>query len=159
MARTELVPLIEDHIDDIVQAWVKAVRADERIHSDADLSEGGLRDHVPMMLQELCDALREGATPTISNTHEGRVHAYLRFCQGYRARDLACEISLLRMTLTDHVNEYLLNGPYDLDLRSYIEAMRIINLYFDEELRYAFAIYTEQSSGIATSPDPETRRS
>lgn len=143
MARADIANLIQENIGPLVEVWVKAVRADETIQSDADLSVGGLIDHIPHLLEEICAVLRSGERPTIENTHEARIHAYTRFRQGYRARDLIRETSHLRTMLHDHVSTAALKQNGHADTHALVEALRTINLYIDEELRYAVAIYTE----------------
>ncbi len=145
MTLPEIADLIDRSAHELLRAWIDAVRSDEGITSDEDLSEGGLIDHVPFMLEEISDLLRKGRPVVAADIREGRVHAYTRFRQGYRARDLVRESSHLRLLLLDHLNEGLrrkVNGRPPL--ASYHEATRAINLYLDEELRYAVAIYTEE---------------
>ena len=145
MARPDIANLIERSAGELVRRWIAAVRADEAIQSDEDLNEGGLVDHVPHMIEELCALLRSGHPPRGGNVREARVHAYTRFRQGYRARDLVRESSHLRLILLDHVKDGLsakTNGRTPLG--AYHEAVRSISLYLDEELRYAVAIYTEE---------------
>src|SRR4029079_15664446 len=127
---------------EIVNAWIEAVRADQRIHSDEDLTDQGLRNHVPFIIEEICLLLRAGETPQAANTREGRVHVYTRYRQGYRARDLVCELSLLRIILLDDLAESMLSTQTG-GLKTYVEATRIINRYIYEELRYAISVYTE----------------
>jgi hypothetical protein len=145
MTAPEIASLITDDAPELVRVWVQAVRADERIQSDADLSEGGLVDHVPVMINEIADLLRSGRSPSVENVREARVHAYTRYQQGYRVRDLVRETSHLRLLLLDHVRENLSGGAgAEARLAAYHEAARSINLYLDEELRYAVSIYTEE---------------
>lgn len=149
MTLPEIADLIDRSAEQLLRAWVEAVRSDEGITSDEDLSEGGLIDHVPLMLEEISDLLRDGRPPTAADIREGRVHAYTRFRQGYRARDLVRESSHLRLILLDHVSEGLsrrTNGHTPLG--AYHKAARAINLYLDEELRYAVAIYTEELKSV-----------
>jgi hypothetical protein len=143
MKSIEFADLIERNIENLVDDWAAAVRADESIISADDLSEGGLRDHVPAVLAEICEVLREGKIPDIFNTREARVSAYTRFEQNYRAQDLAAEISLLRMTILDCLNDRLLNSDRNLQLTEYMAATRLIHLYIDEEMRYGFSIFAE----------------
>ena len=142
MTLPHLADLIQTRTSFIVNSWVEAVRNDPRIHSDEDLTDKGLRNHVPFIIEEICHLLREGETPVAANTREGRVHVYTRYRQGYRARDLVCEISVLRIMLLDD----LAQGPLaeqTHSLKLYVEAARTINSYIDEELRYAISVYTE----------------
>ena len=144
MAQPDIANLIERSATDLVRLWVEAVRADEGITSDGDLTEGGLVDHVPAMIEEICGLLRTGAPPAGENTRESRVHAYTRFRQGYRARDLIRESSHLRRILLEHVNDKLRFQRADARRGAYHEAARAINLYIDEEMSYAVSIYTEE---------------
>lgn len=150
MLNNQIADLIEVEIPDLVELWADAVRDDNRIISDTDLSEGGLKEHLDQVLAELCEVLRAGELPTVRNTLEARVSAYIRFRLGYRARDLACELSLLRMTLFNFVSRKLLSLKVDIPLEKYMAACQTINLYIDEEIRYAFSIYTESSTEPST---------
>ncbi len=143
MAQADIARLIETHRDELVQCWVRSVRADQSIQSDTDLSEGGLIDHVPVLLDEVCAMLRAGEQPGLYNMPEARVHAYTRFRQGYRARDLVREIALLRMLLIKHISDALNDDLSSAPVEEYFAVMHSLNLYLDEELRFAVAIFTE----------------
>ena len=143
MLNRQIAELIENDIPNLVGLWADAVRDDTRIISADDLSDGGLKDHLDQVLEELCEVLRAGEMPTVRNTLEARVSAYTRFRLGYRARDLACELSLLRMTLFNFLTRKLLASKTDIPIEKYMTACQTINLYIDEEIRYAFSIYTE----------------
>jgi hypothetical protein len=119
------------------------VRADARIQSDADLSQDGLRNHIPAAIEEICDLLRSDEYPTLTNTREARVHAYVRFRQGYRARELVRELSLFRVTLLDHLAAGLSDESLVVTVESFASAMRLIDLYVDEEMSYAVSVYAE----------------
>jgi hypothetical protein len=136
---------------DLVKRWVEAVRSDQRIKSDEDLSEHGIIDHIPTVLDEICWLLRRGEAPTAKNSREARVHAYTRFRQGYRIRDLVCETSLLRLILLDYLSKQIFDDSLIVSLKAFVEASRAINLYLDEELRYAVSIYTEEEKTGETS--------
>jgi hypothetical protein len=138
---TEFADIIQLHKEDIVSAWADAVRADPRIHAEDALSEYALRNHVPAIIDERCEMLRGGATPGASNTREARVHSYMRYRQGYRGRELACELSQLRMAILDVVTESLTEAG--VGVKPFIRLSKIIHSYIDEEMRHAFAIYTE----------------
>lgn len=140
--REEIAEAIRSRADELTKAWVDAVRNDNRIQSDGDLSDGGLIDHIPAMIEEVCDLLAAGEQPSVSTIREARVHSYLRFHQGYRGRDIIAETSLLRMLLFDCLTQYLIEKG-TTSIRSLVETMSTINLYIDEEMRYAMTIYTE----------------
>ncbi|MFL6230881.1 MAG: RsbRD N-terminal domain-containing protein [Pyrinomonadaceae bacterium] len=144
MAQPDIADLIEQSATELVRLWVEAVRADTGITSDGDLTEGGLVDHIPGVIDEICAVLRTGAQPRADNTRESRVHAYTRYRQGYRARDLIRESSHLRLILLDHVSRRLRFQTADARFGAFHDAARTINLYIDEEMRYAVSIYTEE---------------
>ncbi len=128
MAQPDIADLIQQSAGDLVRLWVNAVRGDSRITSDGDLSEGGLIDHIPAVIEEICEVLRTGDTPHVDNTRESRVHAYTRFRQGFRARDLIRESSHLRLILHDHISRGLRFQNSDARFGAYHEAARTINL-------------------------------
>jgi hypothetical protein len=139
----DIADLIETNTQTLVKAWTEAVRSDPRIHSDEDLTDEGLINHVPFIIEEICHILRAGETPHAENTREGRTHVYTRYRQGYRARDLVREISLLRLMLLKEIAEFLHSKKMEESLKVYVEAAETINIYIDEELRYGISVYTE----------------
>jgi hypothetical protein len=141
MSPTEFANLIQSHKEGIISAWADAVRADPRIHSDGALTEYSLRDHVPAIIDEICELLREGEPPQASNTREARVHAYMRYLQGYRGRELACELSQLRTAILDVVAESLMKAG--VGIKPFIQLSKTVSFYIDEEMRHAFSVYTE----------------
>jgi hypothetical protein len=143
MPYSKLASWFEERNEAITWTWVESVRQEPRIQSDAELSDDGLRDHIPAVIAEICELLRASQAPTIINTREARVHAYVRFRQGYRARELVRELSLLRVTLLDHLGEVLIGGALNISIENYIAVARLIDLYIDEELSYAVSVYAE----------------
>lgn len=143
MTIPNLADLLQTRSREIVNTWIEAVRNDPRIHSDEDLTDKGLRNHVPFIIEEICQLLRAGETPRAANTREGRVHIYTRYRQGYRARDLVCELSLLRLILLDDLAASFPSKSGKDSLKTYTDAAQNINRYVDEELRYAISVYTE----------------
>ena len=133
---------IEAHIDQHIQSWTLAVRSDPRIESDDNLSLPELIDHVPAIIEEICTLIRSGETPGVKNSHEARVNVYTRFHQGYTGRDLIRELSLLRITLLDDLMEISSNQTFGITAQARHDAATILNLYLDEEMRYAISIYS-----------------
>ncbi len=138
MAHADLADYIETRKEEITSVWVEAVRREPRIQSDTELSETGLRDHIPSVIAEICCLLRSNESPTVTNTREARVHAYVRYRQGYRGREIVRELSLLRQALLDRIAERL---QLELAGEDYLSAARLINLYIDEEMSYAISVY------------------
>jgi hypothetical protein len=146
MANERLAGLVNDSIERLTDMWMRAVRQDQRIDSDEGLTRTQLRDHVPAILEEICELLRANETPDHTNTLEGRVKVFLRMQQGYRGRDLAREVSLLRLILLDYLAVACQSDP-EVSLNRFYRAVRIVDLYMDEVLRSAIAAYSESEAG------------
>jgi hypothetical protein len=95
------------------------------------------------MIRDICELINTGSTPDHKAANEARIHAFTRLKQGFRARDIVRELSLLRVLLLDQLKEVSRVHPFVLT-EDIFDANRIINLYIDEDIRYAVAIYTEQ---------------
>ena len=141
MTPETIADAIENQLDELVEKWAVAVRDDPRIESDEKLSKPELIDHIPAIVQELCQLIRDGKSPDVRNSHEARASVYMRVHQGYKGRDLIRELSLLRIILLDYLMAFAEASP-DVDADSRNEAATTLNLYLDEEMRYAISVYS-----------------
>src|SRR4030095_15848967 len=141
MSQEAIADKIEGRIDQVIGAWCVSVRQDSRIESDQTLPLPELIDHVPAIVEEICGLIRKGETPSLRNVNEGRANVYTRFYQGYKGRDLVRELSLLRTSLFDHLIEISMGEPGGFDIKEWRNAATILNLYLDEEMRYAISVY------------------
>ena len=147
MSANEIADQIKSQIARLIEAWTVAVRQDPRIQSDENLTKPELIDHVPAILEEICELIREREIPGVRNSLEARANVYVRFHQGYTGRDLVRELSLLRITLLDHLME--LSAGFNSEERH--EAGKIINLYLDEEMRYAISVFCNPPTTVQPS--------
>jgi hypothetical protein len=141
MSQVWIAEKVRSQIGSIIEDWTAAVRNDPRIQSDAALSKPELIDHVPAVIEEICDLIQRSETPGVRNSSEARANVYTRLHQGYSGRDLVRELSLLRITLLDYLINTLLSKSVDFATEDYRAAARIANLYLDEEMRYAISIF------------------
>jgi hypothetical protein len=141
MSQEAIADEIEKDLERLIEIWTSAVRDDPRIESDATLSKPELIDHVPAIIQEICDLIRKNEVPNVRNSHEARANVYGRYQQGYQGRDLIRELSLLRITLLDHLKESSEKKKALFNSEEAHNASRIFNLYLDEEMRYAISVY------------------
>jgi hypothetical protein len=153
MNQVTLADMIEAHIGKLIETWSASVRDDPRIESDADLSQPELIDHVPAIISEICTLIRNDEMPGVRNSHEARANVYTRFHQGYKGRDLIRELSLLRVTLLDCLAE-ISSEQRGISPEERHNSATIINLYLDEEMRYAISVY----SNPRICPQPEHDR-
>lgn len=154
MSQAAIAELIERNIGELIQQWTKSVRVDPRIVSDSGLTTPELIDHVPAIVAEICALMRKGETPGVTNTHEARANVYTRVAQGYSGRDLIRELSLLRIVLTDFVMETVTSEPLGISNPDRHGAMRVLNLYLDEEMRYAITVYCGPGAAVVSLPSP-----
>jgi RsbRD-like negative regulator of sigma factor len=141
MSQAAIADQIESHIGNLIEDWTAAVREDPRIQSDENLTKPELIDHVPAILEEICELIRKREIPGVRNSLEARANVYVRFHQGYTGRDLVRELSLLRITLLDYLMDLSTGGTIGLSFEERHEAGKIINLYLDEEMRYAISVF------------------
>ncbi len=146
MSNATIADKLEASIDPLIDSWKAAVRDDPRIESDERLTEPELIDHVPAIVQEICELIRNGEKPDVRNSHEARANVYTRFHQGYKGRDLIRELSLLRITLLDYLMELSSDESLGVDAQERHDAATILNLYLDEEMRYAISVYSSPPS-------------
>jgi len=119
------------------------------------LSKPELIDHVPAIIAEICELIRKSETPGVRNSLEACANDYVRFHQGDTGRDLIRELSLLRITRLDYLMEISSGEPPGLSAKQRHDTATIINLYLDEEMRYAISVFcntpTEPQQGPAAS--------
>ena len=151
MSQAAIAELIERNISALIQEWTKTVRVDPRIVSDSGLTTPELIDHVPAIVAEISALMRKGEMPGVTNTHEARANVYTRVQQGYTGRDLVRELSLLRVALIDFVMECA-DEPLGITPADRHGAIRILNLYLDEEMRYAITVYCGPGAVVASPP-------
>lgn len=152
MSQAAIADKIHSRIEQLIETWSLAVRKDPRIESDQTLTLPELIDHVPAIVEEICLLIRKDETPDVRNVNEGRANVYMRFHQGYRGRDLVRELSLLRITLLDHLMEISLGERGGFNVKEWHTAATILNLYLDEEMRYAISVYGNPPS-LPIHPD------
>jgi hypothetical protein len=149
-----IADLIQGQLGHLIEDWTHAVRDDPRIQSDEKLSKPELIDHVPAVIKEICELIRKSETPGVRNSLEARANVYTRLYQGYTGRDLVRELSLLRITLLDYLMEISSSGQLHLSSKERHDVATIINLYLDEEMRYAISIFCNRSIDSQQEPLP-----
>jgi signal transduction histidine kinase len=92
----------------LTERWLKAVLGEVELVEADRLTYEQLADHLPKILDELCDALDaeelEGAEPAIEG--EARKHGLVRWRQGYRIEELVRELDLFHETLSDALEAF-----------------------------------------------------
>ena len=143
--------LVREHEESIVRAWVDGMYAERRTEVPAILSYGQLVDHLPDTLQEIAEALDQGATDAeiLEATRRLRAYAQVRFHQGALIDEVARELMILRDVLHDFLWREGKNAT-EGDIRELRDSLRRTHLFVDEMLAQAVLIY-------ATSLRPQVR--
>src|SRR5215813_5644947 len=106
MSYSALAQLIRNNLERILEDWRSVVRDDPRINSDAALSKKELTDHIPQIIDQICELISVDEEPSTATTDEARAAVYMRVHQGYSGRDLIWELTLLRMILLRRVASF-----------------------------------------------------
>lgn len=135
--------LIKNGQETIVRTWTEKVAADRRVSSDERLSYLQLVDHIPQIVEELHDALGNGAAEPVV-LYQGREHGRQRWRQGYELKEVVRELTLLRVTLVEFIELYrgaLPARPPDELTRSFHR----INIFMDDEIYRTVEAYLDAS--------------
>src|ERR671915_22541 len=98
-----LCEALRGSIDEVTLRWVDRVKSDPYIRADDPLTLSQLVDHVPQMLEELCDLLGQGGEPDFKTVRAASSHGYARSLAGYSLTELLRELELLRECVFDFV--------------------------------------------------------
>ncbi len=90
----------------VMERWQKSVR--EVLPSAEELTLAQLRDHVPLLVDQIIEALEaEEAGPTDRLTEVSKPHGEMRFHQDYNVNELLIEYHLLRRIVFEEIGEQL----------------------------------------------------
>ncbi len=143
MAQQEIANLLLQQRQQLFERWLAAVRADARLAIKEEMSAADLLNHLPAMLEQICELLKKGEMPEVRNTHEARASIYTRINQGFTGRDVARELCLFRLVLLEALLTIQTNPTTALAPKDRHQADVIIHLYIDEAMRYAISAYTD----------------
>ena len=133
--------LLLDKTDAILEKWVEAVRQDNHIESDDNLSNSALENHLSHVLAAMATVLSESKTSEIQPIVKASLHhGVLRAEQGFEPMEIAREYSLLRQVIFSTLEPALLQGsPTEL-----IRAVRLIDAVVDEATSQCFNSYVDE---------------
>lgn len=122
------------NVEPITLEWVRRVQSDPYLRADDNLTLTQIIDHVPQMLEELCELMSETSKaggPDFNEIRASSQHGYIRSVEGYSLTELLRELELLRDCVFNFVveNEVAQNINRDDSIR----ALRLINKYFGED--------------------------
>ena len=139
---TDLCDAFRDHIDEITLEWVRRVQNDRYMKSDDQLSLAQIVDHVPQMLEELCDLLSQEGEPDFETIRASSQHGYIRAAEGYSLLDLLRELELLRDCVFNFVAETEIK--HNVNRADTIRALKTVNHYFGEDILFVVEHFLKQ---------------
>ncbi|MCP9494587.1 MAG: RsbRD N-terminal domain-containing protein [Pyrinomonadaceae bacterium MAG19_C2-C3] len=139
---------LRSSINDIVLVWIERVQADPYLRADDDLTHIQIVDHIPQMLEELCDLLEHGSATDFKDIRASSHHGYRRALEGYTLTELLREIELLRDCVFTFVAET--EAGHNLTRTDIIAALRTVNEYFGEDVIFIVEHYLRRSEPDAS---------
>jgi hypothetical protein len=131
-------------IDAITLRWVDGVKSDPYIRSDNPLTLSQIIDHVPQMLEELCDLLAHSGEPDFKAVRAASSHGYARSLAGYSLTELLRELELLRECVFDFVADT--EQQHGVSRDQTIRALRVVNKYFGEDIIFVVEHYLQRNA-------------
>lgn len=156
--------LFRQHLDPFTRAWADEIYADRRTDLATLLTFRELVEHVPEVLEELGGLLDERADPEelCEGARRLRGYARVRFQQGVLIDEVARELMLLRGTLSEFLWQEA-RGPADEDARGLRDALRRVEIFFDELVAETILVYASSLRPVVPTrgsvwPPPRRRR-
>jgi hypothetical protein len=143
-------------IDALTLEWVDRVKSDHYIRSDNPLTLSQIIDHVPQMLEELCDLLGQGGEPDFEAVRAASSHGYARSLAGYSLTELLRELELLRECVFDFVAGAEAGRGVSRD--ETIRALSVVNKYFGEDIIFVVEHYLQRNARPITAAREEIAR-
>jgi hypothetical protein len=144
-----LCTAMRESIDPITLEWVKRVQTDPYLRSDDTMSLTQIVDHVPHMLEELCDLFGQEGEPDFQTIRASSKHGYTRSLSGYTLTELLRELELLRDCVFNFVAETEIKNGVNRD--DTVRALRIVNHYFGEDIIFVVEHYLKRSASGASA--------
>ena len=129
-------------IDRITVEWVGRVKSDPYMRSDDRLTLAQIVDHIPEMLEELCDLMSRPGEPDFETVRAASSHGYIRSAEGYSLLDLLRELELLRECVFNFVAET--EVKHNVSRADTVRALRLVNRYFGEDTLFVVEHFLKQ---------------
>ena len=133
------------NIETITLRWVHHVHDDPYLQAkDSKLTLPQIIDHVPQMLEELCDLLDREEEPDFKTIRASSEHGYVRSAEGYSLTQLLRELELLRDAVFNFVAETEIKQG--VNRPDTIRALRRVNKYFGEDIIFVVEHFLSRSA-------------
>src|SRR3954447_9028214 len=125
----ELAAFLCARQESIIAEWLEAVHRDEHIPASESITAHQLRDHLPMMFNDLADTLRSDVDPEdeIAGHENAITHGHHRWEQGYQLEEVLRELARVRVILLEHILRFEEQQP---EFRGEVRRIALRRLYF-----------------------------
>jgi hypothetical protein len=139
---------MRNSVDSITLGWVRRVQEDPYLRSRNRLTLAQIVDHVPQMLDELCELFSQEGEPEFQAIRAASEHGYIRAAEGYTLTQLLRELELLRDCIFNFVAETEIKQG--VNRQDTIYALKLVNKYFGEDIIFVAEHFLKGRNG---SPD------
>lgn len=140
----ELAEALRHNRSQVLENWLGAVRADDRLATPDTLTEPQLKDHVPKILDDFLQFLEAGGQqPEKFPASNARQHGAERWQQGYSIKEVLRELYWLRRIVLQEV--YRLAQRRSDALRASASMGDVVDRYFNELEARSVSVYIEQT--------------
>lgn len=131
------------NVDAITLTWVQRVKRNPEIESDEGLTLSQLVDHIPEMIEEICDLLTQEEDLDFEKIRAATKHGFMRSAEGYSLSELLRELELLRDCIFGFLADYIADKR--LSSQDAVRALRRINRYFSDDVLFVVDHYLKRS--------------
>ncbi len=128
----QLCTAMRANVEAITLDWIERLKRDTYLHADDRLTLAQIVDHVPQMLEELCDVFSREGEPDFAEIRAASTHGYIRSAEGYTLTELLRELEILRDCVFSFVAAAEIKQG--VNRPDTIHALRLINKYFGEDI-------------------------
>lgn len=135
---------MQGRINEIVTEWLTRVATDPYLQADDALTPTQIIDHVPQMLDELCELLSHRREPDFREVRASSHHGYIRAIEGYTLTELLRELELLRDCVFTCIDSC--EAARGMSRAEAISTLRIVNEYFGEDIIFVVEHYLRRKN-------------
>ena len=130
---------LRSNVDAITLSWVQRVKHSKRIESDERLTLSQLIDHIPEMIEEICELLTQDEGFDFEKLRAARKHGFMRSVEGYALNELLLELEILRDCVFSFIADYITDKR--IAGHEAVRALRQINRYFSDDVLFVVEYY------------------
>ena len=162
MTADNLADLLVAHKEAILRLWASRVRSDAHIPQTDELSESRLRDHLPVILDEIAEILHHNADPeragrSVARSGTTLAHAHQRFDDDYDLKATLRELAVLRVVIIEYCDSQRLVLQVDASVTLHAAIDQVMATSALEMERLRMTSLREKSNALASEAELRER--